>query len=55
MQLEITLFPDEQIVDPVVEELFEPNGRRCPHCRQPLTPFGGRLYCLRVGCTGAAR
>ncbi len=38
-----------------VEELFEPNGRRkCPHCRQRFTHFGGKLYCLHVGCGGAS-
>jgi len=36
-------------------ELFAPDGRRrCAHCRQRLTAFGGRLYCMRPGCSGGA-
>jgi len=55
-QLEIALFPDEQIVDPVVEELFEPNGhRRCERCRRRLVAFAGRLLCANPHCTEARR
>jgi hypothetical protein len=54
MQLEITLFPDEQIVD--TEELFAPNGyRRCPYCRKRLHASAGRLLCVNPHCTGVAR
>jgi len=36
-------------------ELFKPDGRkRCPHCRQRLTYWGGRLVCIHVGCAGGA-
>jgi len=52
-QLSLLDVLDEQPeADIPVEQLFAPNGRqRCPHCRQRLTPFAAKLYCLHVGCT----
>jgi hypothetical protein len=61
MQLALSLFPDEQTSSSTEEEvdtaaLFEPNGRRrCPYCRRRLKPWGGRWYCMHVGCTGVTR
>jgi len=49
------LVDDASEDEPPVEMLFAPDGRRrCPHCRQRLTAFGGRLYCMRPGCSGGA-
>ena len=45
----------EETGTPPAEELFKPDGRkRCPHCRQRLHAFAGRLYCLAIGCSGGA-
>ena len=59
MQLELTLYPDEQIAGPEiahVEELFEPDGhRRCEACRKRVHAFGGPLMCANPYCPGMTR
>ncbi len=55
-QLSLLDLLDEQPEDLASgEDLFEPDGRRrCPSCRRRLAFWGGRLYCLHVGCGGAS-